>query len=180
MTPSAYAHCGGADDGGFMRKKTGKDKVRAYPAYVYGVRRLLRFKIGGTAVVTSVLGLAMFATGEPHGVTIGLLSLPMWAFVWLSRGDRAEVYLRVDRDGIELVQRLRERRFNWSEIDDVWMSTFNGHDVFIIRLLHAEPATVMIDDVWDASVETIFENVVRYRKRYGAMRDGSESGRQGL
>lgn len=161
-----------------MRKKTSKDKPRAYPAYVYGVRRILMFQVGGMAIVTSAFGLAMLATGEPHGVTVGLLSLPMWAFVWLSYGSRAEVYLRVDRDGVELSSRMGVRRFDWPEIDDVWMSRFNGHDVFVIRLLHGEPATVMIDDGWDASIDTIFENVVRYRKRYGGTRDGSELARQ--
>lgn len=161
-----------------MRKKSGEDKARAYPAYVYGVRRLLMFKIGGIAVLTSAVGLAMFATGEPHGVTVGLLSLPMWAFVWISHGSRAEVYLRVDRDGIELSKRIGVRRFDWLEIDDVSMSRFEERDVFVIRLLHAEPATVVIDDIWDAPIDTIFENVMRYRKRYGGMRDGSEHGKQ--
>lgn len=153
-----------------MRKNRGRRQPRSYPAHVYRTRRSLLIRFGLLAAVMTALGAAMFSTGEPHGATVWLLSLPVWAFIWLSHGKKDGLYFRVDRDGIELGTGLGERRFDWFEIDDVWMSTFQGRDVFVIRLLHADSPNVMIDDLWDSPVESVFEHVVRYRKRYGGER----------
>ena len=131
-------------------------------------------------------GAILIRTGEPFGwVAVGFFSLgiPLALFMLRPRAT----YLKLDRDGVHLVQPFRPWRLAWSDVEEFYLVKMYGNKMIAIRYAGsyasqrtarkvAEAVTGMegaLPDHFTSSPEELCEKLNQWRQRFGAGTAGS-------
>lgn len=152
-----------------MKKAHGARSPRQYPAHVYRHRWDSGHVLAGGFALGATVGMVvLFAHTFWLGLALGIVALFTWLVFCLVFAEKKRMYVCVDREGVEIARLFGIRHYDWSEIDDIWMIPSVRSDAVVIRLRNPGVRDVLIADLWDAPISTIFEHIERYRQRYGS------------
>lgn len=153
-----------------MRRAGGARRKRSYPAHFYRHRWNGGHLFIGVCALLSVGSTAVLLVIDPwYALAVSAVALPICLMLSVGVMEKRRAYVCVDRDGVEIGSLYRVRRFDWRDIDDVWMTRIGGAspcDALVIRPRRQVGGDPLIADDWDSPVVTIYEHIVRYRMRY--------------
>jgi hypothetical protein len=153
-----------------MKKTASAGRPRKYPAHFYRHRWNGGHLFMGACALLSVGSAAvLLAINIWYALAASAVALPIFLMLSVCVMEKQRAYVCVDREGVEIGSLYRVRRFDWRDIDDVWVTRMGGGspcDALVIRPRHSVGGDPLIADHWDSPVVMIYEHIVRYRERY--------------